>query len=708
MKHWHIFTNISWLIILSAFVAVDLAGIPSQAIGLVLLVVYFLLVSNWGKSVLVNLFDFSTKVWRTRILSGFLCFASLGWIGGIFVLFTRLSAFNIGAVFLINGLLWLFLSIWLGSGSSIEENSLDLELNQIIEHVPKAKIGVLIYLILTAIGFYLLNSSKTGQLLYSPWQAISGWYIYIFFIATLILGWLIFSKLNTRVLIFLMILHGLLLHAYLPLTHELLYGADQWRHLAVEAQIIQEKPINVILFDSSPKTFIQALNPGKWSYSQLWASEVIVARLLDFSLLSVNKWLVAILWSVLIPLLLFELSKIFVWPALPAGRHKKRGLLLIWLSFLFFPWQSLGSMTLPVSYGFLIWLLLIILLLKRMRSPQTKQIIILGVLLALSLFGYILYLILFVVAWILVELVNNINLKKIVFYPVLIFLTAVFVPLIEFLTKYSWFEGLNFLSQAKQFIGNIGAVYLAFGPRAHDILGGNMVFNQVPYFAFVINGLLYWRIWLIVFMVVIILLAVLGWVKLLNSRSKPKIWLALISAGLWISYFIGFYLLSGQKLLSRRLDLVLSLFLLLVIFQAINLVFLNKAKQSRLKTILAIILFSFAISASYSLGPDTKTVSTNDYKAMQYIWSEIKYDDNYCIIADTYPLLALEYFSAKKIIGGGFPINENFTQVERIDLFNQLNTDLNQDLNQDLITKAKKMTSANSCYFFNKDVVYKY
>ena len=77
-------------------------------------------------------------------------------------------------------------------------------------------------------------------------------------------------------------------------------------------------------------------------------------------------------------------------------------------------------------------------------------------------------------------------------------------------------------------------------------------------------------------------------------------------------------------------------------------------------------ILSFAISLSYSLGPDTKTISTNQFKAMEYVWQQTKDNENTLVISDTYSLLALEYHSNKKIVGGGFPMDKDFNQNIRM------------------------------------------
>jgi hypothetical protein len=68
---------------------------------------------------------------------------------------------------------------------------------------------------------------------------------------------------------------------------------------------------------------------------------------------------------------------------------------------------------------------------------------------------------------------------------------------------------------------------------------------------------------------------------------------------------------------------------------------------------------------------------------------------HYCVIADTYPLLALEALSAKRIVGGGFPIDQYFGQKEREEIFQELN----QEFSAPMWQRAQNVTGAKECWF---------
>src|SRR3989338_4069105 len=172
-------------------------------------------------------------------------------------------------------------------------------------------LGILAYLFLVSLGFYLLYISRTGESILSPWQTIHPIFIYVFFAATLLLGLMIvFPRLKSSNLLILLILHSLLLHSYLPLTHDLLYGADQWRHIANEEQILQWNwPNKPVLSDGTQDGW----NAGDLAYGLFWVVEAGMAKVTMLDLITINKWLIPILWSVAFPVFLYWIGRKIFW-----------------------------------------------------------------------------------------------------------------------------------------------------------------------------------------------------------------------------------------------------------------------------------------------------------------------------------------------------------------------------------------------------------
>jgi hypothetical protein len=156
-------------------------------------------------------------------------------------------------------------------------------------------------------------------------------------------------------------------------------------------------------------------------------------------------------------------------------------------------------------------------------------------------------------------------------------------------------------------------------------------------------------------------------------------------------YIICRYILPGDNLLSRRLDAVVALFILIFLFTAIEKFFTKNLFVS----ILIIFFGSIAITASYSLGPYSRVVSADEFKAAQFVWSQSSGDTKHCVVGETYQLLALEAASQKQIIGGGFPIDENFGQSQLTALYYSFN---NGETGM-LRNTAKQLTGASECFF---------
>ena len=136
---------------------------------------------------------------------------------------------------------------------------------------------------------------------------------------------------------------------------------------------------------------------------------------------------------------------------------------------------------------------------------------------------------------------------------------------------------------------------------------------------------------------------------------------------------------------------MLGFFLLAIFFYGLQFVI----EKRKIWEALAVLILSIVMTVTYSLGPDTLTVSKKQFDAMTYIWSEEKNEQSYCVLADTHSLLALEGISGKEIIGGGFPINKYFAQPERVELEAQMG----QIINNKFLNRVYNLTGADHCWF---------
>lgn len=564
----------------------------------------------------------------------------------------------------------------------------------------KKIIGTVLYAGLAGVGFYFLYTSKTDRTLDAPWQTIHPYYIYVFFGATVVLGLMIWFIGHRYVgyIIFLCIIHSLLLHSYLPFTHSLLYGADQWRHMANEIRFLHGESFLKPMLTSQPQSFVQTLDPGLISYAQLWGITLFFAYFFSVDLLALNIWLVPIVWSIACPVLLYKIGGAFGW-------GKRKSLFFVFLGFLPFTWSVGGSLTLPNSLGFLWFLMVYLLVLKRCANSTSRRFLyFLGGGVIVALCGYVLYAFLAILLWICTELLLHtqqvsVPKKKIIDYCIVIFGAAA-IPVSELAAGYSTFSIHHpWLAEFKQMVGNFTALYLAAGPRPHDIDRGNIIFNQVPANAFVSNLFTYNRWWLVCFMIVFLVLVVRGVVYGFKHREQVTYYLAACMTTIVTgSYVIGRYVLEGQQILSRRLEHVVAFFWMISFMIGVECIWrvlrTRKICSSSVVVCVGIVLVSKAIVASYSLGPDLRAISVAEYEAMKYISSQEYNNTEHCVVADTYPLLALEFLSHKKIIGGGFPIDQHFDQPIKESILQELKNNPREEVWQN----ALDVTKTNTCW----------
>lgn len=699
------------IFLVSALVFLNISFWHSALIGWCSILIYCLLVSGELEIILQHVFDLTENKLIVRVISGFVVVSFLGSLAVIPINFYKLSGSVVSIIFFAVGMIFLVVRMCLDKSAS--STSVNVETQNFASlQGGRTKIGIaLAYVATFFVSFYLLYLSRTGKGFFNPWEVINSWYLVVFLLGTFLLGILIITKLNPKLVMFLIVLHALLLHSYLPLTHKLVYGPDGWRHMANEMNIIGEKKMVEVATTDTKKSLVQSLDLGKLSYGQMWGIKTILVRSLNLDLIFVTAWLMPIVWSVILTLLLYLIG-------LEVFSTSKKALFFSWLSFLPFTWQFAGSMTLPNNWGFLFWLFFVLLLIKRMQKPNKNQLFILALFFVSSFFGYSLYFIMCFVSWMVAEVLMYMkskhsdevgqsdapaetqNFASLPKRGMLIVLTALSIPIIELLSGYSaWRFPIALLAQTKQFVGNFLAIYIASGPRPHYILTGNVIFNQPPAYHFVQTFLTINRWWLVIFMLFFWCAVIGGFKYFFRKKESQYIWIGILTIGFLINYFVGRYVFVGEQVLSRRLDNVLAFFLLTCFAAGLFYIYDKFLINKKIKTwgaVFLVLIISLAISAGYSLGPANESVSENDYQAMQYVWQEEQneVDNTYCVVADVYPLLALEQISFKQIVGGGFPINQYFAQPEREKFFKSLT----QNADQQTWIEALDLTKTNTCF----------
>lgn len=662
----------------SFFTLINIVFWHSSIGGWLILSVFCLYFAAGAHRFLRQYFGVSTSL-RIRVLAVFLVLCVWGSVGGLVALIYKMSALALAISTFFTGLFFGYLK--LHSADEIEQTAeIEDENKQVLEELPSSKVGVFIYFSLVAAGFYLLYQSKSSLSLDTPWQAISSDFIWVFFTTTLVLGLLIFSRLKSGTILFLLVVHSFLAHAYLPLTHELFYGADGWRHLATQGSWWQNGAIVAPALSAPAVGFWQSLDIGAFAYAQFNTLALLLQKLCQVDPIVFIRYFLPLVWSVILPIILFELGRVY-------GLQKKAALFLVWLAAWPFALQVSGSFSLPVNLGLLFWLLALWLMIKNNQTQSDSGQIFLIILGILSVFTHTVFFVLFWLSFI------SINVLKVNFSKIGLFFTAVcvalLIPLLELVSNFSNINyQLNWWTQTKSLMGNFSAWYLAFGLRVSDIATGNIFFNQPPFSLLTMNWFVAWRGWVVVLMLVFWLGWLFGIKKMLQAGSKINNFWVVFSVGVFGSYIISRYFLSGENILARRLDATLAiLFILPIVYLGYNFL------KNKMVIFLVVLIFSAAMSTAYSLGPDTHAVSVGEYNAMRYIWDKEASNKKLCVLADTYPLLALEQISSRQIVGGGFPIDSIFAQPERMQLLylSKVNPKL-------AIQQAQDLMGVSSCY----------
>lgn len=654
---------------------------------------FLLLVTYLWQEVLDKIIIFSKNFWLRFLFSFLPVILLLGIFSSAFIVFYKLDDVSIWWTYILSAVFTII--FWLFAGRSKKLPSTFYNLELIKQNFKKRWWLIFLYFAGWVLGLILLSQSKTGEVLQTPWQAISPWFLVVFFLLTFLAGYITFFKFKVEKVLFILILHSFLLHSYLPIIHTNPWGGDVWRHLAIEQKIANEEQILPVLVGEDvewteafgvdvPKVFTA---PQKYSYGQMWGLNIIFSKTFNCKLETLHIWLTPILWSVFVPLLLFFLG-------LYIFKFRKLALLLVWLSFLPFPFQALGALTLPVSLGFISFLFTLLLLVlycdedKGIKSDNKKLQKMLALFFGVGMiFSYSLYLLVLpplILAILIFQKYKNNSTKISLFVAGILFL-----PLVEILSKTSfWPKSFNFVESITQFVGQFSGWYFARAIRPHDILSGNIFFNHTPDWAFVGSIFTNWRWYLPIVLLILWGVATFGFIKKFKTKITNEFVVLFLSISIFGSYMVGWFFLEGDRQLIRRLDLLLAFSVLVLFIFGISYLLQNKKVKSYM-ILIFFFVFSFFATTNLASGPDIRVASENEYKMAEKIWSQVE-GENYCVIADTWVLLPLEAISSREIIGGGFPIDYQFGQSELAEIYN--------NINDELLARAFELTNAETCF----------
>ena len=757
-------------------------------VGAVLLSIYFIVNGLWlGK--IINRFLPLGRICRW-LFGAFALFYLLAFGGAIFVAFYKITPLFIFLVFLALTLIISFSSRREIFGDPISENSAEtaaeaknlprplLNRKGVVarfsspdkggaggvgpsaseflakEDEKKAKIPkfcCVLYAMCCVLCVALLFAARTGQFILSPWEVIPPLYLDAYLLLTFLTALLVFSRRSVKIILFAIVVHSLILHAYLPIVYEPGFGGDKWRHIGAERWLDEGKVYSPALFGVDkdqmewsqvgplkiPSVFVVG---NKTSYANMWAATIIFSRSLGIDVFWVDFFLGFLLWSVFFPLILFHLAKT-LWP------RRTFALLAAFLPALFYPFQAYGAITLPVSFGFLPFAFSLIFWLKYLRERESKisfwpLLAVCGLAMYLN---YVLYLILTLevagLAWLLKKISlkqerktkDNSRLSGRRFPAIaLCLLVVVFILLLPALDVVS---GLSFFRAGAFSPGGLlwaGGGFLAeiftlqpFAPGAGYVSQGNFLFLQVggSLSEFSLAAVFFW--WPAA-VSALVWLGVARGIKNPRQAGRPFLFFLMLLVVVLGDHFISGQLMDGVRLLCKRLDVTLAF--LIMIFLACGLakfaVGRSRLASRRAKIIAISLLISLGSALTYASGPKMQTVTADELQAAEYVWNRFKIQDstvaadqelpnaqpaspaggrptsnaNYCVLANTWPLLALEAASGREVAAGGFPVYTEYAQPERVKLFAKMS----DSPSVVYMEKALAITGAQSCYFMTE------
>ena len=589
---------------------------------------------------------------------------------------------------------------------------------------------VFVFVLCAEIAIVTIAKFQTFKIIFSPWEMLPGFLVYVVGLLTLLIFCFIFFLKDTssaRVFVLCaIILHSFVLHFYIPGVYRFPFGMDQLRHVASEEKILAQGSIPPVLFGGDvsyvrigPMNVPEVLIAGnKTSYGALWAQNIMAHYITGAPLLAIELWLGFILWSLFIPLFLYFLFGFM-------ARSARYRLLGAFFASLFFSFQMYGAIGLPIGVNFAFFALCVAFCFAFMKYGGKKLLAFCLFLSTLSYFGYIVY-----------AIAN-----------VLLFLYAIYFrtalrtnarPAFRriFLGFFAVFE-LAFIALLERFGSPMSALRESalYAPTAHaklffqefvlrNFFGAGSVLKRSPalqdslYFigqsaqsltdVFLLRG---------VFMIKIMLIAlsafsVFGVLLIFAHRRKKTLegvdQNLFFASAYFLVLFLGnvavsWYFFSGIHLLVERMDLIISLLLICtLLYGFIYSCGKTSGRRKRYYSIGATIFFTVAMLSAYTSGPRyASRVIPEHLTAMHYVYEDMAernaFDD--CVLGDHVPLLVLEVISKGELINGNFPLQYNLINPERGETF--LKTFTTGKLGAMKATMQK--LGFESCYFVLED-----
>ena len=239
----------------------------------------------------------------------------------------------------------------------------------------------IIYLLLIAVSFYLLFTSRSGEI-YTVWQFMHPMFIPLFFVATFFLTLIIFSPARTEQKLMFIIIHSILIHSFFFIVFPAGDISGQQMMLGRTRLVYDNVILNGWPPSPSENVLRQIYSWFRPTNFQM-ALSVILARIFAVDVLWVHLLLVPTLWGVFIPIAVFMITKLFI-------RNQSISVLSSLLISLF-PWSTYwGAISVPNSLGYIFFSYSIVFLVKYLCSNDRKTISLMIVFSLASFLGHFL------------------------------------------------------------------------------------------------------------------------------------------------------------------------------------------------------------------------------------------------------------------------------------------------------------------------------
>ncbi len=697
------------IIVVTAGLYWQMTGVGHVLVGWLLFLAYGLMTSFWWKDVFESRFFGHLSGVVGKVYGMTAAFLLLGLVSSIFVVWYKLTPLTIAASYGIAAVAS-YLCWYMYAGKYPATHA-----QHAPDHVyfPGKSVFIFTYILLFIVGmfFYSLPASTTAHV--TPWHVLGNATWMIFFFLSAFVGVFIFSKIRSSIVLSLILLFSLYTHLYLPASHTLPWGGDVWRLISVEEKLLQGKSELPVLFGPERTTRIigeytiadALVVPHKYTYGHLWGISVIIAKTLSINLITLNKWLIPLVWSFAIPVIFYRTGTVLF-------DSRRKGLLFAWSSCLVFTLQAVGALTLPVSLGTLTFFFAMSVLIESIKQKKRSMWAFLILLSGLMFFGYILHAILFFLCLLATGTIlylqqkNNwsVTVHRSI-YGVGLILALLCIPAIELITKSGvWPDVFEVKKQLLQMIGQLSGWFYATMIRPHDIVSGNILFNHTPQAAFITRAVTVWRYHILALSLLIWIYATYGFLRIfLLKKYSPWHIIGLLSATVIGGYIFGWYVLTGDRLFTRRLDPLMAYVLLLLALYGIRAGISKIATHTScsLRTKRAFLLCSILVcswfgTTAWLSGPDLPVTDQSTLVAARFIAQDIQGNtqEPICVLADTWILLPLEGITAGRVVGGGFPIGYQFDQKERVALYKEFQAEPSILIAE----KISAVVSARSCY----------